>query len=183
MSQGFALDPSGANDPAQTGDPARTKDPAPAMNPAAAAGPGRSEPIGSADPARAGLPLGDPYDWYRRGLALLGAGNAEAAALLLARALDAEPGSRSVAEALGRACFGARRFSESAELFAGLVDRDPTDDYARFGLGLALTRLGRHEQAVVQLTLAAVMKPARSTYAEALRQARATVDARRQIAS
>lgn len=145
--------------------------------------PDPAEPTRDSEPARPGYPAGEPYDWYRRGLALLGARNAEAAALLLARALDAEPDSRSVAEALGRARFDARRFGESAELFAGLVDRDPTDDYAQFGLGLALTRLGRHEEALAHLTLATVLKPTRSTYLDALRRARATVDARRQIAS
>lgn len=130
-----------------------------------------------------GAPAGGPYDWYRRGLALLESGDADAAAMLLDRALEAEPGSRSVAEALGRAQFGARRFGESAEVFAGLVDRDPADDYAQFGLGLALTRLGRHEEALAHLRLAAVMQPGRSPYDEALRQARATVEARRQTAS
>lgn len=130
-----------------------------------------------------GSPSGGPYDWYRRGLSLLETGDAEAASLLLDRALAADPGSRSVAEALGRARFGSRRFAESAELFAGLVDRDPADDYARFGLGLALTRLGRQEEALAHLNLAAAMRPGRRTYEDALRQARATVEARKQAAS
>lgn len=164
--------PRRAAGPTRDGDPTRRSGPA-----------SDREPARDGDRNPAGRPAGDPYDWYQRGLALLRADNPEAAALLLARALDAEPDSRSVAEALGRASFGARRFGESAELFAGLVDRDPTDDYAQFGLGLALTRLGRHEEALAHLTLATVLEPARSSYGEALRQARATVDARRQLAS
>ncbi len=130
-----------------------------------------------------GTPGGGPYDWYRRGVALLDSGDADAASMLLERALAADPSSRSVAEALGRARFGSRRFAESAELFGGLVERDPADDYARFGLGLALTRLGRHREALVHLNLAAVMRPGRPPYEDALRQARATLDARRQDAS
>jgi len=48
-------------------------------------------------------PDGDAYSWYRRGLDLLSRGSAAAAAQLLQRAAEAEPGSRSVLEALGRA--------------------------------------------------------------------------------
>jgi len=129
-----------------------------------------------------GAPGGEPYDWDRRGVSLLDAGDADAASLLLARALAADPTSRSVAEALGRARFGSRQFAESADLFAGLVDRDPADDYARFGLGLALTRLGRLQEALVHLNLAAVMRPGRRPYEDALHHARATLDARRQAA-
>src|SRR5450432_3574032 len=49
-----------------------------------------------------------PYDWYVRGLQLLQAGSAAAAEQVLARAAAAEPESRSVLEALGRAQFDAR---------------------------------------------------------------------------
>jgi tetratricopeptide (TPR) repeat protein len=152
------------------------EDPASAQSPSS-----DGRPAGESSPG--GAPVGGPYDWYRRGLALLESGDADAASLLLGRAFEADPGSRSVAEALGRAHFGTRRFTESAELFSGLIERDPADDYAQFGLGLALTRLGRHEEAVTHLTLAAVMRPGRDSYDTALRQARATVDARRQRAS
>lgn len=135
------------------------------------------------NPSASGMPGGGPYDWYRRGLSLLQTGDPDAASVLLERALNADPGSRSTAEALGRARFGTRRFAESAELFASLVERDPVDDYARFALGLALTRLGLHEQALSHLRLATAMRPAETNYADALRQALATVDARRAAAS
>ena len=48
-------------------------------------------------------PEGGVYDWYQRGLQLLDDGNPEAAAILLARAAEAEPQSRSILEARARA--------------------------------------------------------------------------------
>ena len=141
------------------------------------------EPTGSAGRVPAGTPSGDVVDWYRRAIDLLDAGDDAPAAVLLERALDADPGSPALREALGRAWFGVRRFAESADLFSGLVDRDPTDHYARYGLGLALSRLGRHEQAVEHLAVAVAMRPQRREYDAALRQARATVGARRRTAS
>lgn len=124
-------------------------------------------------------PAGDVVDWYRRAMDLLDSRNDAAAAVLLERALRAEPGSPALREAMGRARFGSRRYAESADLFGGLVERDPTDHYARYGLGLALSRLGRQEQALEHLAVAVAMRPGRDEYDDALRQARATVDARR----
>ncbi len=83
-------------------------------------------------------PHGDPYTWYQRGLELLGRGSAAAAAQLLERAAEAEPGSRSVLEALARAQFDTRRYADAAQTFRQIVEASPTDDYAQFGLGLAL---------------------------------------------
>ncbi len=58
-------------------------------------------------------PHGDAYTWYQRGLELLGRGSAAAAAQLLERAAEAEPGARSVLEALGRAQFDTRRYADA----------------------------------------------------------------------
>jgi len=85
-------------------------------------------------------PDGDAYSWYRRGLDLLGRGSAAAAAQLLQRAAEAEPGSRSVLEALGRAQFDVGRYAAAADSFRQIVEASPSDDYAHFGLGLALAR-------------------------------------------
>lgn len=128
--------------------------------------------------ASPGPPAGDPYDWYRRGTALLEGGNPAAAAELLAWAVREEPTARSVRETLARALFDARRFEDAAEHFGVLVDLAPDDDYAQFGLGLALWRLRRFPQAADHLAMATVMRPERAEYAAALRQVRATISAR-----
>jgi Flp pilus assembly protein TadD len=124
-------------------------------------------------------PEGDVYDWYTRGLGLLGAGSSAAAVQLLRRAADAEPASRSIREALARAQFGARQFVDAAESFRWIVRDNPAEDYALFGLGLSLSRLGEFEAAVEPLALAVAMKPGNRHYAQALRHVRATLEARR----
>ena len=123
---------------------------------------------------------GDTYDLYQRGLDLLSRGSAAAAAQLLARANTAEPGSRSVLEALARAQFDAHRYGDAAESFRQIVDASPADDYAQFGLGLALARTGNPRGAAEHLALAAAMRPDLRHYADALRGVRATLRARRE---
>ena len=124
-------------------------------------------------------PDGDSYSWYRRGLDLLSRGSAAAAAQLLERAAEAEPGSRSVLEALGRAQFDAGRYAEAADNFRVIVEASPSDDYANFGLGLALARTGNPAAAAEYLALAAAMRPDAAHYTEALRSVRATLRARK----
>ena len=117
----------------------------------------------------------DTYALYRRGLDLLGRGSAAAAAQLLERAAAAEPHSRSVLEALARAQFDAGRYTASAGSFRQIVAASPSDDYAQFGLGLALARAGDPRSAAEHLALAAAMRPDLRHYTDALRDVRATL--------
>ncbi|TYB41600.1 tetratricopeptide repeat protein [Actinomadura chibensis] len=143
-------------------------------------GPERPEDSPGGEPGDPAVPPeGGVYEWYTRGLELLRAGSPAAALQLLTRAADAEPGSHSIREALGRAQFGMRQFGAAAESFRVIVDAEPAEDYARFGLGLALSRMGDFAGAVEQLALAAAMRPENQDYAKALRQVRATLAARR----
>jgi Flp pilus assembly protein TadD len=128
----------------------------------------------------AGGPAVDTYDLYRRGLDLLGRGSPAAAAQLLERAAAAEPQSRSVLEALARAQFDARRYTAAAGNFRRIVEASPSDDYAQFGLGLALARTGDPRAAAEHLALAAAMRPDLRHYTDALRGVRATLRARAQ---
>jgi Flp pilus assembly protein TadD len=121
---------------------------------------------------------GDVHAWYRRGMDLLGRGSPAAAAQVLERASAAEPGSRSVREALARAQFDAGRYADAADNFRLIVEASPSDDYAHFGLGLALARTGDHAAAAEYLALAAAMRPESRHYTDALRQVRATLRAR-----
>ena len=125
-----------------------------------------------------GEPAGEVYDWFVRGLDLLESGNAEAAASLLAHARAAEPTSASILEALARATFDAGRYDEAHLLFGELAESTPDNDYARFGLGLTRMRVGDVPGAVEQLAMAATMRPGRADYQQALREARATLQAR-----
>jgi Flp pilus assembly protein TadD len=135
----------------------------------AQAGPGER---GTAEPA-------DVLAWYKTGMELLGKGSPAAAAQVLQRAADAEPGSRSVREALARALFDTRQYAAAADNFRVIVEESPTDDYAHFGLGLSLARAGDHAAAAEYLALAAAMRPDRKPYTDALRQVRATLQSRK----
>jgi tetratricopeptide (TPR) repeat protein len=123
-------------------------------------------------------PVGDVYDWYVRGLALLDDGHPAAASQLLARAHAEEPQARNILEALARARLATGQYAQARDDFEQLVLRQPDDDYARLGLGLALARLGEFELAVEQLALAVAMRPDRTDYEKQLRQVRATLRAR-----
>jgi Flp pilus assembly protein TadD len=132
---------------------------------------GSNESVGP-DPA-------DVHTWYTTGLELLGKGSPAAAVQVLQRAVNAEPGSRSVREALARAQFDTGQYAAAADNFRMIVEASPTDDYAHFGLGLSLARAGDHEAAAEYLALAAAMRPDRKHYTDALRQVRATLKFRK----
>jgi tetratricopeptide (TPR) repeat protein len=124
----------------------------------------------------------DVHAWYTTGMELLDKGSPAAAAQVLQRAALAEPTSRSVREALARAQFDSGRYAEAAGNFRVIVEASPSDDYAHFGLGLALSRTGDHAKAAEYLALAAAMRPDHKPYTDALRQVRATLEARKRMA-
>jgi tetratricopeptide (TPR) repeat protein len=151
----------------------------PGAKSASAADPGPDQ----ADPGSApSAAQSDTYTLYQRGLDLLGRGSAAAAAQLLQRAATAEPHSRSILEALARAQFDAGRYAAAAESFRRIVEASPADDYAQFGLGLALARTGDPGAAAEHLALAAAMRPNLQHYTDALRSVRATLNARNSTA-
>ncbi|MEZ0071231.1 tetratricopeptide repeat protein [Planotetraspora sp. GP83] len=125
-----------------------------------------------------GGPAGDVYEWFQRGVKLLQEGSPAAAAALLERAAEAEPESRSIREALARAQFNSRRYSEAAGSFKLIVEANPAEDYAYFGLGMALWRTGDIEAAQEPLAMAVAMRPDLRHYVSALTQVRATLRAR-----
>jgi tetratricopeptide (TPR) repeat protein len=120
------------------------------------------------------------YEWYQRGLALLRAGDAHAAATLLERAVAAEPDKGSIREALARAYYGARQFAAALEQFTVALDISPVNDYAHFGAGLCLGRLGRLPEAVGHLRMANVMHPDNSDYEKALSRYEAQLHSQRE---
>jgi tetratricopeptide (TPR) repeat protein len=136
-------------------------------------------PVPPEDDESAGPDPADVHTWYTTGMELLAKGSPAAAAHVLQRAVNAEPGSRSVREALARAQFDTGKYAAAADNFRQIVEASPTDDYAHFGLGLSLARAGDHEAAVEYLALAAAMRPDRKHYTDALRQVRATLKFRK----
>ncbi len=158
MSEGLA----GGPDSRPENPPGQPADPQPPQ-------PEPSKPAGAAD----------THQLYQRGLDLLGRGSPAAAAQLLQRAAAAEPRSKSILEALARAQFDTGQYAAAAGNFRLIVEASPSDDYAQFGLGLALARTGDHGGAAEHLALAAAMRPNLRHYTDALRSVRATLRAGR----
>lgn len=122
-----------------------------------------------------GIPAGQVYDWYRGARELHDAGDPAAAVQLLLWAIAAEPEARSVREALARAQFDAHEYADAAVNFAVIVEADPADHYAHFGLGLASSRAGDLDLAVTHLALAVALRPDLEHYEQALRGTRAAI--------
>jgi Flp pilus assembly protein TadD len=108
------------------------------------------------------------YEAFSRGSALLAADDVHAAVVALERARDLEPGQGSIREALARAYFRTGRFSDARAEFARAVEIDPVNDYAHFGLGLSLLKIGDSTGARRHLKLAVAMRPDHPDYRAAL---------------
>ena len=104
------------------------------------------------------------YDLFKRGSALLEAGDFSAAAIPLERARALEPDKSSIREALGRAYFRSGRYADAGEEFAAVVERYPVNDFAHFCLGRSLEKTGRRDEARRHLALAAQLRPDRADY-------------------
>ena len=132
----------------------------------------------AADEQEEGLPSGEVYDWYQRGVQLLDEGDPAGASQVLGRAAARVPHSRSVLEALARAQFDSEQYDQAVVSFQRLVEEDADDDYAQFGWGLSAAKLGQFDLAVEHLAVAAAMRPDVNYYTLALRGARATARAK-----
>ena len=108
--------------------------------------------------------MSEAYDLFKRGTALLEAGEFHQATVPLSKAAGLEPEKTSIREALGRAYFRSRQYEEARAEFEAVVERAPTNDYALFCLGRSLMQLGRTAEARKPLTLAACMNPKRRDY-------------------
>jgi len=104
------------------------------------------------------------YDLFKRGSALLEAGDFSAATVPLERARNLEPDKSSIREALGRAYFRAGRYADAGREFAAVVERYPVNDFAHFCLGRSLEKSGRKAEARRHLALAAQLRPDRADY-------------------
>jgi len=113
----------------------------------------------------------DAYGAFQEGSRLLAHGDVHAAAVALERARELEPEKGSIREALARAYFRTGRFAAAEEEFRAVVEGDPVNDYAHFGLGMCLLRSGDRDGARGHLKIATTMRPDEEAYQKALRQA------------
>ena len=116
---------------------------------------------------------GEAYSRFQEGSRLLDSGNAHAAVVALERARDLEPEKGSIREALARAYFRSQRVDAARVEFEKVLELDPVNDYAHFGLGMCLLRKGDRAAARGHLKMATIMRPEEEAYQDALRQASA----------
>jgi Flp pilus assembly protein TadD len=114
---------------------------------------------------------GEAYSRFQEGSRLLGSGNTHAAIVALERARDLEPDKGSIREALARAYYHSQRVDQARAEFEKVLELDPVNDYAHFGLGLCLLRAGDRAGARGHLKMATIMRPDEEAYQDALRRA------------
>lgn len=119
----------------------------------------------------------EAYTLFQRGVSYLDHGHPGQAVEVLRRATRLEPSKPSIRETLARSYYALGLFEEAAREFTGLTSRWPTNDYAWFGAGAALLRLGRYIEARGALRLAVAMAPERPEYCECLARAEDAVHA------
>lgn len=106
------------------------------------------------------------YDLYREGCRRLDDGDPAGAIAPLEQAVEQEPASASLHEALARACFATSRIRRARSEFERALALDPSNAYAHYGLGRALERQGRLILAAKHFKLANALAP-RPVYARA----------------
>jgi Flp pilus assembly protein TadD len=111
--------------------------------------------------------MSDDLAAYRAANVLYEAGDAVGAARELEPLMADEAAPKSVLELAGRAYFRSAQLGRAEVAFGRLVERDPSDAYARFALGRTLERQNRRDEAAACYRLAAAMDP-RDDYAQAL---------------
>jgi Flp pilus assembly protein TadD len=138
------------------------------MAPRAGDGPGSST-------GPEGLPDGsaEAYARFQEGSRLLDSGNSHAAVVALERARELEPDKGSIREALARAYYRTQRVDAARAEFEKVLELDPVNDYAHFGLGMCLLRTGDRAGARGHLKIATIMRPDEEAYQDALRRASA----------
>ena len=108
------------------------------------------------------------YELLQRGLALMKRRHHAQAAIVLARAANAEPGKGSILEPLGRAYHHSSQFERARETFEALLDVDPSSHWAHFALAASLRKLDRAAEAQTHLRLAIALSPRTALYRQAL---------------
>jgi tetratricopeptide (TPR) repeat protein len=93
--------------------------------------------------------------YYRLGLLDLDAGDYDAAAQSLQKALKQRPNDAGALTALGRVEFEQKHYPEAVSLLQQAISQDASIQEAHYYLGLTLARMGRKQEANEQLEISA----------------------------
>ena len=108
--------------------------------------------------------MDDVYDLFKRGTALLEAGEFHQATVPLSQARATRAGEDIDPRGARPGVVPLAPVEAARVEFEAVVDRAPTNDYALFCLGRALLELGRPKEARKPLALAAQLRPDRRDY-------------------
>jgi tetratricopeptide (TPR) repeat protein len=100
------------------------------------------------------------------------AGQPSEAARILEPVASAEAGNVAVRLLLARSYYHSAQLRRAEAEFRAVIDLDPVEDYARFGLARSLERQSRLSEALPHFRVAAAMRPD-ADYVDALRRAEA----------
>ena len=108
------------------------------------------------------------YGLLQRGQALIRTRHHAQAAIVLERAARAAPRKGSILEPLGRAYHHSGQFEQAREVFAELLEVDPSAPWAHFAISESLRKLGRMDEARTHARLAVALSPRSELYRRAL---------------
>lgn len=109
----------------------------------------------------------DAYSLFVRGKELLKSNNPAQASTVLERAKKLQPKKGSIREALGQAYYNCQKYDLAKQEFSKVVQIDPSNHYAYFGLGLTYEKLGNSGAARKNLKIALAMEPNNQDYQKA----------------
>lgn len=110
----------------------------------------------------------DTYVLFSQGLELIAQRQPRQAAIILEKACEQEPLKTSVREALARALYNCGQTTRAQEEFEKVMEQNPADHYAVFGLAMCRARLGDRVRAIGLLKIALAMRPQSEDYLHAL---------------
>ncbi len=108
------------------------------------------------------------YALLQQGRHLLETKNPAQAAFVLERAHRLEPDKQSILEPLAIASFNFGKYEKARQYFSRLVELNPSNSYAHFGLGMSLKKTGDLKRARGHLKLACAMDPSSDLFRDAL---------------
>ncbi|RJQ52336.1 MAG: hypothetical protein C4521_10705 [Actinobacteria bacterium] len=108
------------------------------------------------------------YALLQKGRHLLETNNPAQAAHVLERAHRLEPDKQSILEPLAIATYNFGRYEQALDYFSMLVELNPSNSYAHFGLGLSLKKTGSMARARGHLKMACAMEPGSELFKLAL---------------
>lgn len=110
----------------------------------------------------------DAYNLLEKGKKLSKENRFLEAIMFLEKAKEIEPEKGSIRETLARAYYNSGLYSSAKDNFRKALDIDIANDYAHYGLGLCLIRMGKLNIGLGHLKMALAMKPDSEMYRKTL---------------